>query len=85
MIMNGKVKCELDYKQKENNDGDNNDDIKECTWTGELNALSKHVEEKCPLYIVSCEHCDEDKKRYEMEDHDKICPEKPLPCDLKCG
>ena len=61
------------------------DDIKGCEWEGELSKLFDHINAECPLFVMVCEHCSREKKRYEMNKHDNECGEKLLQCELKCG
>ena len=78
IIRNARVKCELEYQQ----DNDNNH---RCEWTGELSALSNHINHECSLFHMECEHCHTKMKRYEMKEHDKVCPEVPMQCELGCS
>ncbi len=43
------------------------------------------INKRCLLAIVSCDYCYVSIKRYEFTEHDNICSEKPVPCDLQCG
>ena len=75
------VKCRLQYEQEELKQND----IKyECKWTGELRDLPEHINQHCQLVIVTCSYCNQSFGKYEIKQHDAVCPEKPLPCTLKC-
>eukprot|EP01084_Bolivina_argentea_P290087 498229_1 len=74
------VKCPLQSEQNCNNNNNNT-----CIWTGELSDLDQHVNKRCPLGHVTCNYCYENMKRYQLQEHDKKCPEKPVSCYLECG
>ena len=83
IVGNLRVKCKLNYEQKKIST--DNDDVRECEWKGELGKLLNHINEDCPLFVMICPHCNGEKKRFEMKEHDDVCPEKLLRCELKCS
>ena len=83
IVKNLRVKCKLNYELNKNST--NNDDIKGCDWEDELDKISTHINEYCPLFVMICPHCNRETKRFEMKHHDDVCPEKLLQCKLKCG
>ena len=83
IVKNLKVKCKLNYEQNKNST--NNDDIKRCDWEDQLKKLSTHMNEDCPLFVMNCPNCNVEKKRFQMKEHDDICTDKLIKCELKCG
>eukprot|EP01084_Bolivina_argentea_P116410 206847_1 len=74
-----------------NNEDDNEDDDinhnkrrklndnESCQWKGSYSELDNHIK-KCPLQLVSCEHCSISILRRELNEHYDTCPEFPLQC-----
>ena len=86
IVMGLKVKCELALQQtSEGKESSPDDNIKTCQWIGQLNELSTHINQQCPLFVMICQYCQKPKKRYEMEEHLQKCDMKLIPCQLQCG
>ncbi len=77
LLIELKVKCPLQLKQNKNSNN--------CLWNGELSGLDQHINIQCGLGNVICNYCEENMKRYQLIQHNNICPEKPISCDLNCG
>jgi len=52
-----------------------------CRWVGAQSDLEGHSL-KCPLQLISCEHCGDRMIRFEVDSHAEICPEFPVQCTL---
>eukprot|EP01084_Bolivina_argentea_P116409 206845_1 len=50
-----------------------------CEWQGSYSELDNHIK-KCPLQLVSCEHCSISILRRELNEHYDKCTEFPLQC-----
>eukprot|EP01084_Bolivina_argentea_P000117 220_1 len=75
LINSLKVKCPL---QSQHN-------VNKCIWNGDLSDLHQHINIRCPLGNMICDHCDQNIKRYQLRQHDTICTEKTIRCSLECG
>eukprot|EP01084_Bolivina_argentea_P296168 510036_1 len=84
IVRNLKVKCKLQYEQKVDFVYDHDFKRLSCEWTGELNKLDSHINDECPLLIIQCEYCKKSMKRYAMQKHDAICPEREILCTKNC-
>ena len=80
IINSFKIKCSLQMKEEEEKVA-----IGKCEWNGDLLSLDNHINNNCPLKLIKCKYCNKNKKRFQLEDHDKLCPLKPIPCLLNCG
>eukprot|EP01084_Bolivina_argentea_P291847 501646_1 len=73
------INCPLQLKQNEHCNVPFHNTV--CEWTGELKQLTEH-ENICELVHVTCDHCLQNMKRFELAKHDTICDEKAVPCEL---
>ena len=79
-----KVRCALQHEQDEQEREAEQEQVP-CVWTGDLGDLQNHIEQKCDLTPMVCEHCQGVKQRHEMEQHVEVCPEKKMACSLGCS
>ena len=91
MIKKLRARCSLQYDESQNEDEEEGDGEAEgdtkthCEWTGDLGDLPHHIKHHCALSPMVCAHCKEPKKRYQMAEHDAVCPEKKIACAQGCS
>lgn len=44
----------------------------------------QHETKNCPMRIVKCQYCHQEKKAKFLSQHSTVCPEFPLPCPNEC-
>ena len=57
----------------------------ECAWVGSWGSLSGHIHKDCPLFSMTCSHCNQSLQRHEMDRHGATCLEKKWPCTSGCS
>ena len=54
-----------------------------CTFSHRRGNLEEHLV-SCPYKQVPCQFCSKGISRFALQNHEKNCEEKPLPCPLEC-
>lgn len=55
-----------------------------CEWKGDLIDLKDHYNQ-CKFTEIQCQYCNDKITKYLLEEHNYICSNYPINCELDCG